>query len=294
MLFRSSPLCELFSKTPSSQFATLFTSALHPLFTDVKSIGRLHKFIDKLYKDIYALNSSTVVVGDNKVKSQEKNLIFEKDFVKWNNPYNPIISTTGNPNFASALYAILATIIIFNLLCQKNKMFITLQLILVILLIRNILVSDSRQGLVSLFFGCGAGFVILAAQYLKKIAPIILTLFVTLGGLIVFGMLRIGPLTSLVYKESVSIRGYYWRAGLQMAKDHLIFGVGIDSYGSFFKQYVESTYLLKYGYQITSTNAHSVPIQILSTGGVFVFIFYSCLILLTLFLSSKYGLFFSN
>ena len=33
-----------------------------------------------------------------------------KDFVKWDNPYNSIISTVGNPNFAAAVMAILATI----------------------------------------------------------------------------------------------------------------------------------------------------------------------------------------
>ena len=34
---------------------------------------------------------------------------FGMDFVKWNNPYNSIISTVGNPNFAAAIMAVLAT-----------------------------------------------------------------------------------------------------------------------------------------------------------------------------------------
>jgi hypothetical protein len=33
-----------------------------------------------------------------------------KDFVNWNNPYDSIISTVGNPNFAAAVMAILATV----------------------------------------------------------------------------------------------------------------------------------------------------------------------------------------
>lgn len=83
-------------------------------------------------------------------------------------------------------------------------------------------------------------------------------------------MLQIGPLSSYLYKSSVSIRGYYWRAGLEMFKDHFWFGVGLDRYGDYFKFYREASYPLNYGYNITSTNAHNVPIQLFATGGVFV------------------------
>jgi hypothetical protein len=34
------------------------------------------------------------------------------------------------------------------------------------------------------------------------------------------GMLQIGPLEKFLYKPSVSVRGYYWRAGLEMFKDY--------------------------------------------------------------------------
>ena len=87
-------------------------------------------------------------------------------------------------------------------------------------------------------------------------------------------MLQIGPLTNLLYKSSVTVRGYYWRAGIQMLKDNPIFGVGLDRYGAYFKQYRESNYSLNYGFDITSTNAHNVPIQIFSTSGSLVGICY--------------------
>ena len=32
------------------------------------------------------------------------------DFVTWNNQYNAVISTVGNPNFAAAIMAIIATL----------------------------------------------------------------------------------------------------------------------------------------------------------------------------------------
>jgi hypothetical protein len=100
----------------------------------------------------------------------------------------------------------------------------------------------------------------------------------------ILGMLQIGPLEKLLYKDSVSVRGYYWRAGINMLRDNLWFGVGLDNYGTFFKQYREVGYPLKYGYSLTSTNAHNVFIQHFATGGLFVGLSY---IALTIFIFSR-------
>ena len=83
-------------------------------------------------------------------------------------------------------------------------------------------------------------------------------------------MLQKGPLQNLLYKDSVSVRGYYWRAALQMIQDFPLTGVGLDNYGSFFKQYRESQYPLRYGFTLTSSNAHNTFLQLFSTGGLFV------------------------
>jgi tetratricopeptide (TPR) repeat protein len=89
-----------------------------------------------------------------------------------------------------------------------------------------------------------------------------------------------GPLTSLLYKGSVSVRGYYWRAAFEMIKDHPFTGVGLDRYGSFFKEYREVGYPLNYGFEITSSNAHNVFLQLFSTGGIFVGFSYLALLIL--------------
>ena len=83
-------------------------------------------------------------------------------------------------------------------------------------------------------------------------------------------MLQTGPLAPFLYKGSVTVRGYYWRAGIRMFLDHPWLGVGTDYYGGFFKEYREAGYPLNYGYEITSSNAHNVFIQIFSTAGLFV------------------------
>ena len=38
--------------------------------------------------------------------------IFGRDFVSWDNPYNAVIATVGNPNFASALMAVFSVLAI--------------------------------------------------------------------------------------------------------------------------------------------------------------------------------------
>jgi hypothetical protein len=96
-----------------------------------------------------------------------------------------------------------------------------------------------------------------------------------LGGVFaILGMLQIGPLTNYLYKGSVSVRGYYWRAGIEMFKDEPFFGVGFDRYGAYFKEFREVGYPLIYGFNLTSSNAHNLPIQMFSTAGAFTGIAY--------------------
>jgi hypothetical protein len=68
-----------------------------------------------------------------------------------------------------------------------------------------------------------------------------------------------------------------------MFKNNPIFGVGIDNYGFFFKEFREFTYPLKYGFAITSSNAHNVFIQNFATGGILVGVLYTCLQILILY-----------
>ena len=198
-----------------------------------------------------------------------------KDFVQWKNPYNAMISTLGNPNFASSMLAILTTIAIFSLSIQKFSKFYKILAILVILAsCTAIILSESRQGIFVIFFSI----IFFASHYYylnkKKIGVMVICISIFLSVLAIMGMLQKGPLVSLLYKDSLSVRGYYWRAGLEMFKDNPFTGVGVDRYGSYFKQFREVGYPLKYGFDITSSNAHNTFIQMFATAGVFAGITY--------------------
>jgi tetratricopeptide (TPR) repeat protein len=130
--------------------------------------------------------------------------------------------------------------------------------------------SQSRQGLVAFSIGVAIILVVVLGKRKLIFGVISAVVFGSLFILAVLGMLQIGPLTSLLYKESVSIRGFYWRAAFEMFLHNPFNGVGIDKYGSFFKEFREIQYPLNYGFNLTSTNAHNVYLQLLATGGLIV------------------------
>jgi tetratricopeptide (TPR) repeat protein len=141
--------------------------------------------------------------------------------------------------------------------------------LLSLLLLFVIYKSNARQGLLAYVLGIGIFLIIWLWVRNKKIGLLAMTAGVVIFFSSILGMLQIGPLEKYLYKPSVSIRGYYWRAGIEMLSNHPFFGVGIDRYGSYFKEYREVNYPLTYGFEITSTNAHNTFIQFFATGGFF-------------------------
>ena len=197
------------------------------------------------------------------------------DFVLWNNPYNAVISTLGNPNFAAAVMSIVA---ILNLGVSSNRSFSVFFRIssafVFILLLCAIYLSNARQGLLSLILGVTIYFIVWIYSSNKKVGVIACVFALSGAAMAVLGLLQVGPLTSVLYKNSVSIRGYYWRAGVEMFQSHPWFGIGVDRYIAGFKQYREVAYPLNYGFDITSSNAHNTLIQFFATGGIFVGLLY--------------------
>ena len=190
------------------------------------------------------------------------------DFVDWLNNYNSIIGTLGNPNFASAFMAILACLsfsaIFFKPLNKFVKYLCFITLLWSIFLIYQ---SDSKQGLISAATGIAFIVSVKMVKYNLKAGLVVVCSFFVIGLLAVLGMLQVGPLTYFLYKDSVSLRGYYWNAGINMFTQNPWFGVGLDRYGANFNQYKDQEFVVNRGFDLISTNAHNIPIQIFATGG---------------------------
>jgi len=195
------------------------------------------------------------------------------DFVDWNNPYNRVIGTAGNPNFSGAIFAMLCTFFSVQFLMDIFSKFTLrsiLYLVISILLFKSILNTQARQGVLSYAAGVAVAFVLIAFIRRRALGLILSALFFTGSFLVVQGVLNSGPLKEYLYKETVSIRGYYWRTGIEMFKANSLTGVGLDNYGGFFNLYREVSFPLKYGFEVMSNNAHNTFIQMFATGGFFV------------------------
>ena len=201
------------------------------------------------------------------------------DFVEWLNPYNSMISTMGNPNFASSMLAFFLSIALMSTYALKlSSLYKVVAFLGSAASIFAIILSESRQGLVviAIILSLFISLCIMAKNRKYGFLAFSMTICSFIFGIL--GMLQIGPLQRFLYKDSVSVRGYYWRAGIEMFKDYPLTGVGLDSYLTYFYEYREPGYPTNYGFDITSSNAHNTVIQMFATGGLFVGLSYFLLL----------------
>jgi O-antigen ligase len=200
--------------------------------------------------------------------------ITDNDWVNWS-VTNQTISTFGNTNFAGAGMAIFA-IIVFGLMVTnfKHKLVFSGYFIILAILIFAVVQTNARQAIIILFLGLSIFLSLFLFRKSKKIWLTTLFAGILLMVFAVLGIFKIGPLQSYFYKGSISVREYYWRAGIEMFQQNPLFGVGPDHYGIYFKQFRDVGYPLAYGWGITSSNAHNVFIQNFAIGGAIVGISY--------------------
>jgi O-antigen ligase len=199
------------------------------------------------------------------------------DFISWQKPDRWIILATGNPDLASSLLAIVATLS-FSALCVAGRLFqrfLISALLGALLLV--IILTHALQGLIGLELGIF--FILVGAIIRNRKYLIALVTFQSIAVMFVgLGVVNQGPLKSFLHKISVIDRGYDWRAAFAMFKAHPFTGVGLDSFGSSFAQYRSSKYPLIFGYKQTVNNAHNILLEFLATGGIFVAIAYLALV----------------
>ncbi len=206
---------------------------------------------------------------------------FKIDAISWNNPYNSVLSTLGNPDFASAVMGIFLVLSVGIILNQKKATWVRIFAAgSTLLLTVTIIFSQARQGLLAALIGVAIIVIVWVSQK-NRVAGYLVAGVGVLGLIIgILGMLNDGPLAKYLYKVSVTYRGDYWRAGINMFKHHFLFGVGLDRYGAYFRQYRDATQSLRRGPDIISNAAHNVPIQLAATGGIFVLLAFLALFFL--------------
>ena len=198
------------------------------------------------------------------------------DPIKWVNQYTPVIGFLGNPNFQSSFVGF-SGVMVFALLISKDVKALVRGGYVVYLLAAAYVIKEtaSQQGFLVLVGGIG----VVAFIWISKSKFKVLTIPSLLAGLVgvvlvTLGSLNSGPLASVLYKASVTYRGDYWRAGWKMSMEHPFFGVGLDSFGDWYRRArtVEAT--LRRGPDVVSNAAHNVLLDLSSNGGFPLLIIY--------------------
>jgi hypothetical protein len=210
------------------------------------------------------------------------------DPFEWVNPYSPVFGFLGNPNFQSSFLGILGAVVFTQLLSGAH----TLQLkgayigylLLTIYVINE---TASQQGFLVLLIGSGIALGVFVIQKSKTLGFTYFGLAAVGFVAVLVGSLNKGPLASLLYKDSVTYRGDYWRAGWKMTVDNPIFGVGLDSYGDWYRRSRTIEATLRRGPDVTSNAAHNVFLDISSYGGFPLVLIYIALIVLVIFSAIK-------
>jgi O-antigen ligase len=193
------------------------------------------------------------------------------DFIGWSNPYGNILGLFGNPDFISAFLGMFISGTIGYAFSTKHSWlyrsgFILLSVIALI----EIKKSHAIQGLVVTGAGLAmVGFYIVRARTKGNLFTALYVGAVgVVGALALGGALQKGPLTDLIYKTSVSLRGQYWGAGLTMGSDHPLTGVGMDTYGDWYRR-ARSEYAATVlpGPKTITNASHNVVVDFFAYGG---------------------------
>ena len=264
---------------PNTGFLTYFSLTL--VFVATLVLRRTESFRNILYGLLFAglinviYGAWTIAFGD---------------FVSWNNPYDRILGTFGNPNFIGSFLGIFGSLLVAYLLIPRTHLVV--RLIGVIILIATFLEIRSSAAIQGIVVSAGGIalviFFFLRSKFEKWTVPIIYLGSVGFVGFIaLMGALQKGPLTSIVYKTSVSLRGEYWQAGINMANSQPFTGVGMDAYGDWYRRSRDAQALILPGPNTTTNAAHNVFIDFLAYGGYPLFIAYMALIIMSLIAAIK-------
>jgi len=195
----------------------------------------------------------------------------------------------GNSNFHSGFLG-LASITLLPKMLKKTrwKKFIPVLLLYVFLLFA-ISYSDSQQGFIIGFSGVIVYLNCILLNKYKNYYSILFAFFVNFSLIFIFiqGLIGKGIAASFLYQDSVVARNYYWHAAWSMAKDRPFLGVGLDRYGDWYWAYRASESIEKLGPEDFSNSAHSIFLDLASSGGVVLLITYLTFIFTIFYISIK-------
>jgi len=208
--------------------------------------------------------------------------LMDLDPINWSQKL--MVATLGNINFMSSFLGLTSisylTRILLERLSLSSKLFYLAMLILNLYLIG---ISQSIQG-IGVFL---AGLVFLLTYKFRQKFSFVSTLAVffasLVSGLVVLlGTAGFGPL-SILRQETVIFRIDYWTAAINMLTANPLSGIGIDSYGDFYREYRTLEAVVRTGPQRVTNTAHNIFLDVFSGAGVFSGLLFLSIMALTLY-----------
>ena len=196
--------------------------------------------------------------------------VLDLDPFSWTNPYSPVFGIFGNPNFHASFMGISATAALAKILQNSSFRLKILNLLFVATALLNICKSGSQQGYLVLLSGAVIVFYLFIkvkfnSSYFSK-----LYVLVTVVGFfsVLLDILQKSPWRSVLYKDSVTFRGDFWRAGMNMTIQNPVFGIGPDGYRDAYRKSRDITTALRSGSDVSTDSAHNVFLDLSSNGGI--------------------------
>lgn len=179
-------------------------------------------------------------------------------------------ATLGNINFSSAFFGLASLCATVLALSPKQRSLI--RVFLTALVVTNlfiILQTGSIQGFMIYVAGVGIVGFFLVRSFTR--IRVLQYLYVA-SGIICFGLAslalyNLGPLARFVFSETVLYRFDYWYAGWAMTVKNPVFGVGLDSYGDWYRELRGEIATLRTVPDRITNTAHNIYLDISASGG---------------------------
>lgn len=179
-------------------------------------------------------------------------------------------ATLGNVNFSSAFFGLASICATVLALAPKQNLYIrVLLLVMVGIDLFIILETGSIQGFMIYIAGMGlVGFFFVRSYEPLRILRVPYLLLGLIGfALTALALNNVGPLARFVFSDTILFRFDYWYAGWAMTVKNPIFGVGLDSYGDWYREVRGEIATLRTNPDRITNTAHNIYLDISASGG---------------------------
>jgi O-antigen ligase len=202
-------------------------------------------------------------------------VLINGDFLGWQNNYGALLGTFGNPNFISSFLG-MGFSLVFGLAVKSGTRLRIALLFTLPLIAWQLREANSLQGIV--VAALGVGIVVYFWLRHKTQSESWSIAYLVTGAIsaavAVAGALGTGPLKHALAQPTVALREQYWSAAITMANSHPLLGVGMDSYGDWYRIARGAQAMITPGPNTVTNVAHNVFLDIFASGGYPLLILY--------------------